>query len=541
MASQFPCPEFQRDCECEPFPVRNFSQETPDVPVFLCEYHQPVTAGTFFSNDCVGFCESEISEEDCIECATRAALECPPEPPREPQDPNDPNNPFGPPLRPIFLNGEQSCVVECPDGTTFEWTVPAGTVSSFWQRDANARAEALACKRATEHRVCFTTDAELANACVDDFSSIVIGAQGGDSPYTFALTSGALPTGMSFDPVGIITGIPTSSGLATFEITVTDAIGSTQTKEFTLRAIEITSPSTLPNATLNSAYSETLTSAGGVVPVSWAITAGALPTGMSMPASGVISGTPTVIGTYNFTATLTDADDNSCSKDFSIEVEPVVPMAAYWTFQVQGANDVFFDSTVNDVDFEPFLSSNLIVGKIGNAMEITSAGSMQLIPAKTAAFFTNLENGFTIAGWFRTLADAVGTGPIWTFNTNSPGDLLLILRNGGILEWGDFPDIIQVAWPQDSDWHFYRVGYDPDTGKLKLQIDNGTVSEVAFAQFTAGTFCSLMEWGSGVHTLVGPCNYDETGFWPRWLSDLEASHLYNGGAGITFGDPNMPP
>jgi hypothetical protein len=60
---------------------------------------------------------------------------------------------------------------------------------------------------------------------------------------------------------------------------------------------------TLPAAVVNVAYSQALTVVGGISPYVWALTSGSLPAGLTIdPSSGLISGTPTMIGTSTFTA-----------------------------------------------------------------------------------------------------------------------------------------------------------------------------------------------------------------------------------------------
>ena len=63
----------------------------------------------------------------------------------------------------------------------------------------------------------------------------------------------------------------------------------------------------LPAGTVNTPYSQTLTASGGTAPYTWSISAGALPAGLNLvPATGVISGTPTAVATANFTVSVTD-------------------------------------------------------------------------------------------------------------------------------------------------------------------------------------------------------------------------------------------
>lgn len=70
--------------------------------------------------------------------------------------------------------------------------------------------------------------------------SETITAQGGSSPYTFAVTSGALPTSTSMTSSGVISGTPSATGTFSFTITVTDSLGYMGSQGFT---ISITAPS----------------------------------------------------------------------------------------------------------------------------------------------------------------------------------------------------------------------------------------------------------------------------------------------------------
>jgi pseudomonalisin len=76
--------------------------------------------------------------------------------------------------------------------------------------------------------------------------------------------------------------------------------------------IQITT-SSLPDATNGVSYSATFTAIGGVAPYLWTILSGSLPPGLSLSTSGVISGTPTTPGVYNFTVQVTDTIGNSAA------------------------------------------------------------------------------------------------------------------------------------------------------------------------------------------------------------------------------------
>jgi hypothetical protein len=95
------------------------------------------------------------------------------------------------------------------------------------------------------------------------------------------------------------------SGANTGNVTVTTPIGISNGKLFSLLTVTTTS---LPGADVGTAYNKTLAASHGTPPYTWTITIGTLPAGLLLnQATGVISGTPTTIGTSNFTVMVTDS------------------------------------------------------------------------------------------------------------------------------------------------------------------------------------------------------------------------------------------
>jgi len=136
-------------------------------------------------------------------------------------------------------------------------------------------------------------------------------ASGGAAPYSYALTAGALPAGLSLNgSTGAITGTPTAGGTFNFTVTATDANSYTGSRAYTLTVSAATvtvSPSTLPGATVATAYSQTILASGGTGPYTYAVTAGSLPAGLTLSSNGTLSGTSTSGGVFNFTVTATDS------------------------------------------------------------------------------------------------------------------------------------------------------------------------------------------------------------------------------------------
>ena len=167
----------------------------------------------------------------------------------------------------------------------------------------------------------------LPRATTGTIYSTSFSASGGATPYSFALTSGTLPAGLSLNSVtGTISGTPVSEGVYAFTVTVTDTLTRTDSKIFTIYVdgpLSITS--TLSNGVVGTAYNQTLSTSGGFHPVTWAVTSGALPAGLTLnSSSGVISGTPTTAAASTFVITATDAVARTNSKSFTVTIYAVL-------------------------------------------------------------------------------------------------------------------------------------------------------------------------------------------------------------------------
>ena len=133
---------------------------------------------------------------------------------------------------------------------------------------------------------------------------------GGVQPYSIDVIAGALPPGLIYDPVNnTIFGTPSSFGLKSFRLRITDQAGTSKTATFSvriLRAVGITTK-TIPAAFNGRSYRARLVALGGKAPFSWSLLSGNMPQGLSLSGStGVISGIPTVSGTFDLSFQVTD-------------------------------------------------------------------------------------------------------------------------------------------------------------------------------------------------------------------------------------------
>jgi len=173
---------------------------------------------------------------------------------------------------------------------------------------------------ATKSHTLSITTTTLPNGTVGTAYSAVVKASGGCTPYKWAISSGALPAGISAKTSSNTTslnlsGTPTAASTDSFTVKVTGCGGGTShvaykaviaTKSGTL---SITT-TTLPNGTVGTAYSAVVKASGGCTPYKWAISSGALPAGINAKTSTTttslhLSGTPTTAGTDSFSVKVT--------------------------------------------------------------------------------------------------------------------------------------------------------------------------------------------------------------------------------------------
>jgi len=175
------------------------------------------------------------------------------------------------------------------------------------------------------------------------YSQTLMGS-GGVPPYTWSITSGSLPPGLTLvASTGAIAGIPTTTGAFNFTVQLTDSQNNQVSAPLSITITTgplVILTTALPPGPQGVPYSATLEAGGGAPPYLWSITSGSLPNGLTLNANtGVISGTPTTTGTSNFTVQVTDSQQNTASAPLSIVVTPPVndsALSGHYGFSFNG-------------------------------------------------------------------------------------------------------------------------------------------------------------------------------------------------------------
>jgi hypothetical protein len=147
------------------------------------------------------------------------------------------------------------------------------------------------------------------------YAPVTLSATGGVQPYTWSISSGALPNGLTLGPDGTVSGNPTTAGTFGFTVQVADSGDSTATMPGSIPIAAALSASLIPACATQCSVELGCVSvcggfgqmSGGVGPYSFALTSGQLPSGTAL--SGLsLTGTFTGLSGYlRFSVQVTDS------------------------------------------------------------------------------------------------------------------------------------------------------------------------------------------------------------------------------------------
>src|SRR6185312_5980448 len=225
--------------------------------------------------------------------------------------------------------------------------------------------------------------------------SQILSAAGGSPAYTWSISSGSLPPGLSLAPSGAISGTPTQGGAFSFNVTVNDSAIPQQSQTVALSITVNQTPITIKTTSLaagtsGAAYSQTLSASGGTPAYSWSISSGSLPAGLSLASSGVISGTPSASGTATFVAIVHDSGNpvQTQSATLSISVAPPQLKVTTTSF-AQGTSGQPYSGTLQATGGTPSYRWSIASGNLPAGLALnntTGAISGTPISSGTAAF-----------------------------------------------------------------------------------------------------------------------------------------------------------
>jgi hypothetical protein len=230
----------------------------------------------------------------------------------------------------------------------------------------------------------------LLNAVQNVPYAATLAASGGTAPYTWSVTAGALPPGLTLSATGAIAGTPTAAGASTFTLQVADA-ESTPQKATAQVSITVVVPlnittTSLPNGTVNTAYLANLAATGGVTPYSWMITSGALPPGLTLSATGEIAGTANTAGTFAFAVDAADTElpAQNATAQLSITIDTRLSIAT--TSLLSGTLNAPYAQTLTATGGAAPYTWSLASGSLPSGLSLSATGGISGAPTASGTF-----------------------------------------------------------------------------------------------------------------------------------------------------------
>jgi SdrD B-like domain/Putative Ig domain len=280
------------------------------------------------------------------------------------------------------------------------------------------------------------------------YSSALV-ASGGTAPYTYSISSGSLPPGLTLNATtGAITGTPTADGTFSFTAMVTDSTKSTAATTTSQCTIVIAPPTlsllcATSTGTVGTVYSSALVASGGTAPYTYSISVGALPGGLSLnPATGAITGTPTTAGTFSFTAMVTDSTKATAASTTSNCTIIIAPKTQPNTLTVSCGSSaaqagVPYSSSVVVTGGTPGYTFSVATGALPAGLSLnTSTGAITGTPTTSGNYSFTIKVVDSLgASAFSSCIGTCGSNNPTSYFFNSPSGTLgnsQVYTSGGI-------------------------------------------------------------------------------------------------------------
>lgn len=299
-------------------------------------------------------------------------------------------------------------------------------------------------------------------------------------------------------------------------------------------------PPVLPDAGYAIGYTQALTTIRGTPTVTYALTGGSLPNGMSFNSQGILSGVPTNIlgfiptneANFSFTVRATDGAAASASQTFFLRVATPLPppagLVSWWRAENNATDSIGTNNGValNSTAYAP--------GEVGQAFALDGFSDCVMIPDSSSFHSAS----FTFETWFRL--DSNGGNQVIYAKPVSSGyyDSFGLWLQSGVLYGGmgnpnGFGPLFSTAYPLSvGQWYHVAYSFDGPSRQQVLYLNNSTVGSgltdryVSYDTNAVYLGCGIY-YGNRQSFLQG--RIDEAAFFNRALTAPEITALYYAG------------
>ena len=263
--------------------------------------------------------------------------------------------------------------------------------------------------------------------------SQMLASTGGLAPIAWSLSSGTLPGGLTLSGLGVLSGTPNAVGSFTFTVKATDSFSPALTANQQLTLAIAAPPVTIATATLpgviqGAAYSQTLASTGGLAPITWSVSSGSLPAGITLSSAGALSGTPSASGSFSFTVKATDSGtgvlQQSAALTLSITINPLQPLAISTATLPSGISGIGYSAAIGVSGGVAQYSGSIASGALPTGLTLSGCsggcgGAFQITgtPVATGTF------NFAVKVTDSTSPTAQAASQAYSITINPPGSL----------------------------------------------------------------------------------------------------------------------
>ena len=276
-------------------------------------------------------------------------------------------------------------------------------------------------------------------------------------------------------------------------------------------SVIVLSPATLPDAPVGSAYSETVSASGASGPLTFTVSTGTLPAGLTLSPAGLLSGTLTQPGAFAFTIQASEANGCSGSRAYSVTVTcPVITVQP--EFLPDGALGQAYAATLlASAGLEPH-DFAVTAGSLPAGLTLSPAGSLSGTPLSvgSSVFTITVTDSAGCSGNRNYTLDVFATPPVAS---------LAPTTTGLAISSADTCVSVPFVYTHDESVEVRGFTVSLQIDPTKLALCGAPAASVHLGPVFAGfpnAHVEVTDEGSGAYTvdltlLGSPCGLDASG------------------------------